>query len=190
MITPSVPIYHISIWNIWQPFWWELCYQIWYWHTAFAIPFIPKLCCYAKTLENQCWKDSAVLAEGRCQEKGLYLLKRETTCWALFHFITFLVHTAHHTLQKCKRENVKTKVSNWKCERESVKLYLLKRETTCWAILHFITFLVYTAHHTLQKYESESVKLYLLLMQTTCWTLLHTSHDKMHIKQKSVNVDV
>ena len=52
--------------------------------------FLPKFCCYAGVLfelENQCWKDSAVLARRRCQEKELYLLRRRTTCWPLLHFI-------------------------------------------------------------------------------------------------------
>ena len=145
--------------------------RIWYWHTVFATLFISHtflLCKHSfsililKTWEKKImavtrggdlggtWGGPGLSCIGwrAMARKELYLLRRQTTCWALS------VNWTSH----------KVEVWKWKYQRKSVevkvKVYLLRRQATCWALLFWLT--VYWTSHKIEvwKYQIESVTLY------------------------------
>ena len=127
--------------------------NIWYWHTVFAIAFPTKILLLCR---SSFWTWKPVLK--RLSSVGSKAMPRERTLFVEEenHLLgtSALYHSAHHTLQKVKVSKLKCQTKSVKWECESVNLYLLRRKTTCWALLHFITQIVHTAHHTLQKCET------------------------------------
>ena len=141
--------------------------RIWYWHTVFATLFISALQTFLLQfdLENQCWKrvggtQSEVLAQERWQEKDFI-------CWGTKPLVGPFCTFSH----KCQRGCAK--VSKWKCESESVTLYLLKSQTiwsnTCWTLLNFLT--TYCTAHTVKmsKWTCESESMKVKVLHFICW---------------------